>query len=139
MLLTILRSAFVLVSLCGLCLSISCSDGEDAEEPLEIVRLEHESLVFYNGDRLPLTIHWSGAAEFPITVSVSGPEGACPADVTCVDEQHRISDDANPIVVPDALWCEGQGSAFSVDWNVTIEDAGGARSEPAQMTYTCRE
>lgn len=113
--------------------------GDDSGGGLHIDRLEYESLVFINGDRLPLTIHWQGDAEFPVTVSLVVPEGECPSDVSCHDEDHVIAESANPIVVPEALWCTGYGPAWSAPFDVTIEDASGTRSDSARMEYTCRE
>src|SRR5512134_352028 len=111
--LRVLRYALVLISLGAVVPAIACNDDDDGgDEALKIVRLEHEDLLFYNGDRLPLTVHWSGAAEFPVTVSLSVREGDCPKDVNCVDEEHEISVEANPIVVQEALWCTGQGDAI---------------------------
>jgi hypothetical protein len=119
-------------------LSLLACGGDDEDTSLEIVSLEHANLVTINGDRLPLTIHWSGEPEFPVTVSWAVLEGECPSDVQCTDEQHEVSSEANPIVVQEALWCTGYGPGWTAPWDVTLEDANGARSAPARMEYSCR-
>ena len=93
----------------------------------------------WNGPRNPLSFFWSGQATFPVTAEYAAM--SCAASVNCVNDQYSFSQNANPLVWPEALWCSSTGGGTPVTktsmWNAWLVDASGSTTNQVRFSVTC--
>ena len=101
-----------------------------------ITAVDWPTSVESGGDRGDLTVTWSGDPVFPVQI-VYQLAGTCPPSVNCTTPTMTFSDEANPLVFPDAVWCMGVPETVEFAYEVVMIDARGIESNPFPAAYTC--
>ena len=93
--------------------------------------------VISDGKRRTLTVFWDGDPLFPVTLVYRPAEGGCPAGVKCQAVTTEFTDQANPLVAPNALFCTGHRETVEFGYEVVLVDATGLETEPVGAAFTC--
>ncbi len=111
--------------------------GYVLDRPFEIVDVAYPAVVTSDGPRGTLTVTWSGRPIFPVTLELRVAERGCPPGVRCTEPLMSFTEEVNPLVFPDAIWCSGFSDTALFGYDVVLVDARGDESEPVPVPFQC--
>lgn len=90
-----------------------------------------------DGERGTLAVFWDGDPLFPVTLVYRPVEGGCPVGADCQTVTTEFTDQANPLVAPNAVFCKGFRESAEFGFEVVLVDVTGLETEPVGAGFTC--
>ncbi len=131
---------FALVGTIGLAAAVTLAPttGAALASSFRITRIVPAvSHVTRNGPREPITIHWAGAATFPITAHYAPKPGCAGPNDYCASETDTFRTGTHALVWRQAAWCTGTGGSSYGTWYVWLTDAKGHRTPKVTWSLSC--
>jgi hypothetical protein len=110
--------------------------GEDATA-FQITSVNVPASVQSDGARGTLTVGWTGSATFPVELVYRPRSGGCPPDIECSTEQTTFTNEENPLVFPESVWCTGVTTTAVFGYEVVLTDANDVETPPFAVDFTC--
>ncbi len=118
--------------------SLAQETEDEPEGKFKIYEAFVPKTVRSGGRKGSLTVFWGGNPRFPVTMVYRPTTNGCPKGVNCSIPRKTFSNESDPLIFKDSVWCRGASKNHYFGYEVILRDADGIESAPKPAAFTCK-